>query len=201
MRILIVDDELMNRRLLRVILEKVQGYEIFEADDGHKALEIAGKIPIDLVLLDIMMPGIDGYETCRRLKELPGFILVIIISAVSDLDATRARVLDCGADDLLSKPIDRHALLMRLSCYDRLKKHYRTLEHIQQSLSDAGSVTQEIDELHVLLKELREILANQDTRSCEERMVHTLGQVELALEELNAFLVEYRIQVDRAPLD
>jgi DNA-binding response OmpR family regulator len=114
MKILVVDDEALNRRLLRAILEKEPGTIVFEAEDGLKALAMVGGESIDLVLLDLMMPGIDGYETCRRLKETSPHIPVIIISAISDQDEIHGRVAESGADDILLKPINRSLLLERI---------------------------------------------------------------------------------------
>ncbi len=100
-KILIVDDEAEIRDLLRLYLEK-DGYETEEAGDGAEALEILGRMEADLVILDIMMPGIDGYRVLKNIREKNN-IPVIILSAKSD-DGDKILGLDLGADDYITKP-------------------------------------------------------------------------------------------------
>src|SRR4051812_17816381 len=109
MRILIVDDEPLNRELLHAFLEDL-GHELIDAASGEEALEIAASRAPDLVLLDVLMPGIDGLETLARLKQLAAqrktFLPVVLVTALYDR-ASRQRGLEAQADDFLSKPIDR----------------------------------------------------------------------------------------------
>ena len=100
-KILIADDEPEIRDLLRLYLEK-DGYEVVEASNGAQAMDIINAGAIDLVLLDIMMPGIDGYRVLRNIRENNN-IPVIIISAKSD-DSDKILGLDLGADDYITKP-------------------------------------------------------------------------------------------------
>lgn len=110
--ILIVDDDLLNVKLLEVFLSR--DYVVRVAYNGSDALDIIGSERIDLVLLDIMMPGINGYEVCRRIKtsETTRFIPVIMITALSSED-DRIEGLEAGADEFLVKPIDRVEVLTR----------------------------------------------------------------------------------------
>ena len=112
-RILVVDDESVNRRLMRAILE-VHGYEVIEAADGPTALALIAGGALDLVLLDVMMPGIDGIEVCRRVRgELARpFLPVIVITALSDAES-RTRAKAAGANDVLGKPIHLDELIAR----------------------------------------------------------------------------------------
>jgi len=125
--ILVVDDESLNVRLLEAFLSA--NYTVHGAYSGEEALKILGSGPIDLVILDIMMPGLDGYEVCRRIKtkESTKFIPVIIITALSSKD-DRLRGIEAGADEFLVKPIDRvevstrvRTLLKNKHLYDELK--------------------------------------------------------------------------------
>jgi DNA-binding response OmpR family regulator len=103
-RLLVVDDEEVNRELLDAILTEA-GYEVLFACDGHGALEAAESHRPDLILLDLLMPGISGLEVCQRLKQSPATarIPVIVVTAVGQL-ATKEAVLTRGADDFVTKP-------------------------------------------------------------------------------------------------
>lgn len=100
-KILIADDEPEIRDLLRIYLEK-DGYDIIEAADGIEAMSVINDKNVDLVILDIMMPGIDGYRVLRNIRETNN-IPVIILSAKSD-DSDKILGLDLGADDYIAKP-------------------------------------------------------------------------------------------------
>ena len=101
--ILIADDEPEIRELFRLYLEK-DGYEVLEAGDGLQTLQILKEEQVDLLLLDIMMPGIDGFAVLRKLRQ-ENNIPVLILSA-KDTDADKILGLDLGADDYLTKPIN-----------------------------------------------------------------------------------------------
>jgi two-component system sensor histidine kinase/response regulator len=113
-KILVVDDERMNRVLLREMLADGQT-TILEASSGEEALAIAEQSSPDLVITDVMMPGIDGFETARRLKESAGdiFLPVIIATGLTDRDS-RLHGFEVGADEFITKPIDRTELRMRV---------------------------------------------------------------------------------------
>jgi signal transduction histidine kinase len=113
-RILVVDDDERNRRLLEAVLGPA-GYDVIEADGGELALEIIARDPVDMVLLDMMMPGLDGVETCRRIRQNLGerFLPVVFVTAMADRQ-TRVRGKQAGADDFLTKPIDEIELMARV---------------------------------------------------------------------------------------
>ncbi|MCW3475706.1 PleD family two-component system response regulator [Limobrevibacterium gyesilva] len=121
-RILIVDDVPANTRLLEAKLG-AEYYQVSVAHDGFQALHLAASWQPDLVLLDVMMPELDGYETCRRLKEDPKtlHIPVVMITALSE-PGERVRGLEVGADDFLTKPVDYDTLLARVKSLVRLKR-------------------------------------------------------------------------------
>ena len=125
--ILVVDDNASNRDLLSRRLQR-QGHTVLQAADGTSALAIVEKEPLDLVLLDLMMPGISGYDVLTLLKGDPRFrdIPVIMISALSEIDSV-VRCIEAGADDYLAKPFDATLLRARVrSSLDR--KHMRDRE-------------------------------------------------------------------------
>ena len=112
--ILVVDDEPRNRTLLRACLEE-KGTVIVEAGNGIEALELIDRQEPDLVLLDVMMPGLDGFETARRIKDRAGegFLPVVLVTALVDRES-RLKGLEMGADEFLTKPIDTHELRVRV---------------------------------------------------------------------------------------
>ncbi|MCA8899978.1 MAG: PleD family two-component system response regulator [Hyphomonas sp.] len=118
-RILVVDDIEANRRLLKAKLE-AQYYTVLQAENGPQALAAAASEQPDIILLDVMMPGMDGYEVCRRLKANPAtsFIPVVMVTALSDAE-DRVRGLSAGAEDFLSKPVDDFALMSRVGALMR----------------------------------------------------------------------------------
>jgi len=109
--ILIVDDEPRYLRLLEANL-RTEGYEVSVAQDGVQALDVFSSRPIDLVLLDVMMPRLDGFGTCQRLREFSNVPIVILTARGEEQD--RVRGLDLGADDYLVKPFSATELLARV---------------------------------------------------------------------------------------
>ena len=120
-RILVVDDTPPNVKLLEARLT-AEYFDVVTATNGLDALRICAEGQCDLVLLDVMMPGLDGFETCRRLKTDPAtaHIPVVIVTAL-DQPSDRVRGLEAGADDFLNKPLDEVALIARVRSLTRLK--------------------------------------------------------------------------------
>ncbi|KZE49022.1 two-component system response regulator [Brevibacillus parabrevis] len=109
--ILIVDDEERIRRILRMYLENA-GYVVDEAEDGFAALKLVKQIDYDLIILDLMMPGMDGIELCLRLRETDP-VPIVIVSARGE-QADRLRGFEAGADDYVVKPFSPHELVYRI---------------------------------------------------------------------------------------
>ncbi len=119
--ILIVDDELQNRRLLELML-KPEGYATQTAANGEEALTLVAQQPPDLILLDIMMPDMDGYAVARVLKANPATANIPIIMVTAQIDRfARVAGLDAGAEEFLTKPVDRAELWLRVRNLLRLK--------------------------------------------------------------------------------
>lgn len=120
-RVLVVDDLAEIRDLLQAHLED-EGYEVLTAKDGQEALTAVAAQPPDLILLDVMMPGTDGYEVCRRLKsdEKTAFIPIVMLTALQELEH-RLQGFEVGADEYLTKPFRRMELLIRVRSLLRVK--------------------------------------------------------------------------------
>lgn len=141
--VLIADDESEIRRLLRLYLEK-DGYQVIEAEDGLQAAKLITEKEFDLVLLDIMMPGMDGYQVLRKIRERSN-IPVMILSAKSQ-DVDKILGLDLGADDYLAKPFNPLEAMARIN--SNIRRFY-----------SLGAKGKEVKELKV--KDLR-----LDTEAC-----------------------------------
>ena len=114
-KILLADDEPDILDFLSYNLKK-EGFDVYTAENGSKALEIAKKIQPDLIVLDIMMPLMDGIETCRQLREIPEFKQTIIIFLTArDEDFTQVAALDVGGDDYISKPLKPRVFISRIN--------------------------------------------------------------------------------------
>ena len=126
--ILIVDDNEASRETLESILAS-QNYDLHMAADGLQALEKANALFPDLILLDVMMPGMDGFEVCRRLRSTPALaeVPIILLTALDDT-ASRLEGIEAGADDFISKPFDRQELRARVRTITRLNRYHALLE-------------------------------------------------------------------------
>ena len=125
--ILVVDDLEANLKLMEAVLEP-HGYLVARAGSGEEALAwLAEQVP-DLVLLDIQMPGVDGYETCRRIRadERTAFLPVVMVTASSN--EQRLRAVEAGADDFVTKPFEQAELLARVRSLVRVKRYHDTIE-------------------------------------------------------------------------
>lgn len=133
-KILIVDDEFSARTGLAKLLGR-EGFDVSQAGDGPAALQACAAFRPDLILLDIVMPGMDGFEVCRRVKAVPETRLTPVV-LITGLSATEDRIrgINAGADDFLSKPIDFNELLARTRSLLRLKQFTDELENAESVL-------------------------------------------------------------------
>jgi CheY-like chemotaxis protein len=131
--ILVVDDLPQNVRLLRAVLEP-RGHEVTEAGSGEAALERLAAGDIDLVLLDVLMPGMDGYEVCRRIRAEAAteYLPVVMITASGEQEKRRA--IEAGADDFVTKPFDQAELLARVRSLLKVKRYQDEIEAFNRGL-------------------------------------------------------------------
>ena len=135
-RILVVDDQRSNVEMLAGVL-KARGYAVHSALDGQQALEVVREIHPDLVVSDLLMPNVDGYDLCRRLRAAPETALLPVI-LVTSLDAQGERIkgLEAGADDFLSKPINWEELFARVRSLLRVKALQDELKDVNEKLAE-----------------------------------------------------------------
>jgi len=137
MSILVVDDTVINTELLSLVLKK-KNYTVRIADSGKCALEQVRFAPPDLILLDIMMPGIDGFETCRRLKADQNFanIPVIFITALDEM-SDKLKGFQVGGADFITKPFQAEEVLARVKAHLTIQKLHKDLATKNQKLEQA----------------------------------------------------------------
>jgi class 3 adenylate cyclase/CheY-like chemotaxis protein len=135
-RILVVDDQRSNVEMMAGVL-KARGYSVYTALDGQQALEQVREIHPDLVVSDILMPGVDGFDLCRRLRASPETALLPVI-LVTSLDAQSERIkgLESGADDFLSKPVNWEELFARVRSLLRVKALQDELKDVNAKLAE-----------------------------------------------------------------
>ena len=173
-RILVVDDVDTNVRLLEAKLT-IEYYDVLTCRDGSSALEIARTEQPDLILLDVMMPNMDGFETCRKLKDDPAtrHIPVVLVTALDGRE-DRIRGLEAGADDFLSKPLDDVVLMARVRSLTRLKIVTDELREREESVRRIGIGDSSVERLHGTGGR---ILLVDDNDGQAERILAELGKM------------------------
>jgi adenylate cyclase len=156
-KILVVDDVPENVRLLEAVLTS-RGYHVVSATDGHAALELAGSAKPDLVLLDVVMPELDGYGVCRRLRESEETAVLPVIMVTASQGSEKTQAIEAGADDLIAKPLDHDELLARVRSLLRIKRYHDTIAELNRTLE--RRVEAQVDELE-RLGQLRRFLSPQ----------------------------------------
>lgn len=198
-RILVVDDALMNRRLLRVALER-EGHAVAEAVDGRDALAQLSQGPFDLVLLDLVMPDMDGYAALAAIKddEALRHVPVIVVSGVDELDAV-VRCIEMGAIDYLPKPFEPAILRARINA-SLAAKRLRDLEieYLEQvTLVTDAALALEADAFDPTV--LDAVAARDDALGQLARtFARMAGEVRSREETLRREVAELRIEVDEA---
>jgi putative two-component system response regulator len=145
--VLVVDDGAANRELIEACLAGID-CEIRTAEDGRIALRMIEQDAPDLVLLDVQMPGMDGYEVCARIKHGPrGALLPVVMITALDQTQDRVMALEAGADDFMSKPVERVELVARVRSALRLKSLYDTLDSVDQVIFSLAAAVEAKDSL------------------------------------------------------
>jgi class 3 adenylate cyclase/CheY-like chemotaxis protein len=160
----VVDDTPTNIRLLEAVLAP-RGYVVLAATSGGEALEKVVTERPDLVLLDVVMPGLDGYAVCRRLREDPATRVLPVVMITASGRPEKVRAIEAGADDFLVKPIDQAELLARVTSLLRIKQYHDTIEAQAAALAEWNRtleqrVRAQVDELERLSR-LRRFLSPQ----------------------------------------
>ena len=171
-KILVVDDTEPNLRLLRALLTGA-GYEVITAACGTDGIAAATRENPDLILLDIMMPGLDGFETCRRLKEMKNTrdIPVIIMTALAETEH-KVRGFDAGAVDYVTKPIQRQEVVARVGVHLRirelttgLRKANESLDRLNEELEQRVSErTKELERRNHELEQMNKAFVGRELR-------------------------------------
>ena len=175
-RVLVVDDLPLNVRVLEAKLA-AEYFDVITAASGAEALEAVARHRPDIVLLDVMMPGMDGFETCRRLKANPetAHVPVIMVTALSE-SADRVQGLEAGADDFLTKPVDDVALFARVRSLVRLKLMTDELRLRERTSNAFGVMAPATPDPNEAITDARVLLIDDDARA-DERLAEMLRGV------------------------
>jgi adenylate cyclase len=163
-RVLVVDDTPTNVRLLDALLTP-RGYRVTEASSGEEALSLLEKEHPDLILLDILMPGMDGYEVCRRVRANPLTAHLPVIMITASETRQKVKALEAGADDFVVKPFDKAELLARVGSLLRVKRYHDIVQNQAAALAEWNAtlearVAEQVGELERLSR-LRRFLSPQ----------------------------------------
>jgi adenylate cyclase len=156
-KILVVDDVAENVRLLEAVFTS-RGYDVVSAADGRVALELAASANPDVVLLDVVMPQPDGYAVCRRLRQSEETAMVPVVMVTASEGPEKARAIEAGADDLITKPFNHDELLARVRSLLRIKRYHDTITELNRTLE--RRVEAQVEELE-RLGQLRRFLSPQ----------------------------------------
>jgi signal transduction histidine kinase len=159
--ILIIDDELLVRATLAALLQK-PNYHVEMAEDGVQGFEMAKQLNPDVILLDVMMPNMNGYEVCKRIRSDPqiGEVPIIMITAMDDRDV-KLNSLMVGADDFLSKPFDRLELEFRLNTLRRVDRYRHLLNEREKLQATLAELFLKNEQLQILSKQILDAQENE----------------------------------------
>ncbi len=198
-RILVVDDNVLNRMLLKRTLEQ-QGHTVALAENGRQALEMLDAGHFDLVLLDILMPEMDGYEVLARLKRDPARrdLPVIVISALEEMESV-IRCIGMGAEDYLPKPFDSLLLRARIGAsLEKKRLRDQEVEYLQQ-VAHVTAAAAAVEAGQFRLASLDEVAARPDALGQLGRVFQRMArEVDAREQSLKQQVQALRIQIDEA---
>ncbi len=196
-KIMVVDDEILNRKLFQAML-KSQGYQVIIAVDGEDCLQKVELEPPDLILMDIMMPNMDGFEVVTRLKQREhlSLIPIVMVTALQDV-GDRVKALEVGADDFLSKPVDRLELqarvrsLLKVKAYnDHMANYSHMLEsEVAKQTVELKSAKDKITEAHTKLRDASLEAIFRLARAAEYKDEDTGNHI-ISMSRISALLAE-----------
>jgi len=175
-RILVIDDSPQNRRLAEALLMP-RGYEVIGVESGAEAFSWLADNAADIVLLDIVMPEMNGYEVCRKLRENPATEVLPVVMLTSSGDEDKVRAIEAGADDFISRPVNEAELLARVRSLLRIKQFHDTIQRQASELAEwnrtlEDRVTAQVEDLErlgrlrrFLSPQLAELIVNSDDES------------------------------------
>jgi len=185
-KILIVDDELSMRRRLQSMLIN-QNYEIILLANGKELLEKIGEIAPDLIILDLMLPGIDGFEACRRLKSSSRFQHIpIILVTVLDAKTVLTEGVGAGADDFLQKPVSKLELQARVRSMLRIKRQYDELEATLRMREELSNMI-----VHDMSSPIISMLLHttlMEEKITDSQLLEHLKMIRMAADRLDSFV-------------
>jgi adenylate cyclase len=170
-RILVVDDVPENVRLLEAVLGP-RGYDVVTANDGRAALALAESAKPDLVLLDVVMPGLDGYAVCSQLREQEETAVLPVIMLTASEGREKTKAIDAGADDFIAKPFNHDELLARVRSLLRIKRYHDTIKELNRTLEQrVDAQVEELERLQRLQRFLSPQLAEAIVSSGDESIL------------------------------
>ncbi|MFA6056479.1 MAG: response regulator [Thermodesulfovibrionales bacterium] len=208
--ILVVDDQSQNIELLEAHLLP-QGYEVLKAENGKEALEILSSNQIDLILLDVMMPKMSGFEVLKKLRanKKTRLIPVVMLTVLKETE-DRVKALEAGCDDFISKPFDRHELLVRVKSLLRIKSLH---DEVDEAREFAESIINTVREpLIALDQDLRVVTASRSfyevfkvsTEDTVGQLIYDLGNKQWnipKLRELLETILPYKTSFDNYEIE
>ena len=172
-KILVVDDEPRNVRILQIHLN-AQGYTVYTAEDGVEALDVVERDAPDLILLDINMPKMDGFEVVKQIRanKATEFIPIVMITALRDTRENRIKSIEAGADDFIEKPFDSLEVLARVRSLLRIKEYQDTLAKHNARLEEELQMARSIQEILIPQNGVQELSGFRiASRCCPEMAV------------------------------
>ena len=189
-KVMVVDDEILNRKLIQAML-KPQGYEVILAEDGADCLARVEENPPDLILMDIMMPQMNGFEVVARLKSDPKLVTIpiVMVTALQDIN-DRVKALEVGADDFLTKPVDRMELRARVRSLLKVKAYNDHMTNYQLELErEVAARTEELRLAHSKLRDASLETIFRLSRAAEYKDEDTGAHI-ISMSRISAYLTE-----------